>query len=890
MTVNDGCTGLQPCVPDQHKVSLGKASGGFKASEAKRFLELLGKDRAATWLRSIKPGRNGASEHQGLAGKADLNWITSKTNAGFNLFAVIGNATAATGKGGGVQDTDITGVPALFVEWDDGADIDTQAQRWQELELPEPTLMVSTGGKSVHCYWVLLEPISSEQWKQITARLIAHCNSDKACSNPSRVMRLPGSIYYDKKTGEPTGQCRIIAAAGHRYAAFDIDAALPAPAPAKPVTAAPSRQFEPRSEAELIDALRQVPVFAHGEGRREELLGLAFRLAAELGADRGLQLMQEHSPGVDDLADYFKTEPDRISAGSIWPFMREHYGIDISRSTDKAAKGTPPRHGEQGAPAAPLTFEQQWELLELHAAEVACSNWPVMKGIAAMSRKASELDIPRLGQRQIEQLLEQAQRRIRAKDEPVLGGGVFTIKATPWAVEGIFRHGLNLLTGQSGAGKSRLAAACMAAWLRGDQTWLQRKLQGDDPRHRHALIIGTDQNLEDWHLTLGPVGLTTKLSDIEVQSHDRLTIYSLETGIQLDADGLNTIRRWVDAHPGGMVLVDSLAQCLPPGVDEDKSSAARPVHQLQEVLGDAWAILTHHSRKGAGKEGNLGVGAGRGSGAIDAAVSRVVGLGLIYKMENGQMVAQESDPRRELLSTKRGGKTEHLIVSSDASGFWDVHGTAEALKAQERQHRALSNLTEAQSDVLGAVEAGDGWVTPRDVVGHLGEEYEATGSRAALIRKVLKRLEVLGMIESQRVGNERTYRATLNHPSQREVGLNGSTGSVIAAQGVSLVQQLVQHGSVDAAEPPEPIEPEAEPVKSTAAQALNQLNHLPVSDVSTTGSEHRQENEQRIRALRPRTPDMAGWPDNEVAELRQSLEQADKRRSSGFAIPVQEVA
>jgi Fe2+ or Zn2+ uptake regulation protein len=789
-----------------------------------------------------------------------------------------------------VSRTPTSPVPALFVEWDDGADIDTQAQRWQELELPEPTLMVSTGGKSVHCYWVLLEPISSEQWKQITARLIAHCNSDKACKNPSRVMRLPGSIYYDKKTGEPTGQCRIIAAAGHRYAAFDIDAALPAPAPAKPVTAAPSRQFEPRSEAELIDALRQVPVFAHGEGRREELLGLAFRLAAELGADRGLQLMQEHSPGVDDLADYFKTEPDRISAGSIWPFMREHYGIDISRSTDKAAKGTPPRHGEQGAPAAPLTFEQQWELLELHAAEVACSNWPVMKGIAAMSRKASELDIPRLGQRQIEQLLEQAQRRIRAKDEPVLGGGVFTIKATPWAVEGIFRHGLNLLTGQSGAGKSRLAAACMAAWLRGDQTWLQRKLQGDDPRHRHALIIGTDQNLEDWHLTLGPVGLTTKLSDIEVQSHDRLTIYSLETGIQLDADGLNTIRRWVDAHPGGMVLVDSLAQCLPPGVDEDKSSAARPVHQLQEVLGDAWAILTHHSRKGAGKEGNLGVGAGRGSGAIDAAVSRVVGLGLIYKMENGQMVAQESDPRRELLSTKRGGKTEHLIVSSDASGFWDVHGTAEALKAQERQHRALSNLTEAQSDVLGAVEAGDGWVTPRDVVGHLGEEYEATGSRAALIRKVLKRLEVLGMIESQRVGNERTYRATLNHPSQREVGLNGSTGSVIAAQGVSLVQQLVQHGSVDAAEPPEPIEPEAEPVKSTAAQALNQLNHLPVSDVSTTGSEHRQENEQRIRALRPRTPDMAGWPDNEVAELRQSLEQADKRRSSGFAIPVQEVA
>ena len=203
-------------------------------------------------------------------------------------------------------------------------------------------------------------------------------------------MRLPGSIYYDKKTGEPTGQCRIVATAEHRYAAFDIEAALPSLAKPKPVAAAPSRQFEPRPEADLIDALGKVPAFDHDQGRREELLGLAFRLTAEVGAAHGLQLMQEHSPAITDLGDYFKTEPDRINSGSIWPFLREHYGIDISRSTTKTTQAAPRSPvQEQGAPPAPLTFEQQWELLELHAAEVACSNWPVMKGIAAMSRKAS---------------------------------------------------------------------------------------------------------------------------------------------------------------------------------------------------------------------------------------------------------------------------------------------------------------------------------------------------------------------------------------------------------------------------------------------------------------------------------------------------------------------
>jgi hypothetical protein len=351
MTLNQGGSLTQPCSGDDYKASLGKVSGGFKASEAKRFLELLGKDNAATWLRAIDPvktrRRSGGADYQGVASKADKAWIDAKTAAGFNVYAITGNADAI--KGTSVKDTDITRCPALFVEWDDGADIDTQAQRWQELELPEPTLMVSTGGKSVHCYWVLLEPMAPEPWRVLQSRLITYCKGDAACKNPSRLMRLPGSVYFSKRNRGANRPMPNHCRRKHRYAAFDIEGCLPAPAPAKPVKAAPSRQFEPRSEAELIDALRQVPVFAHGEGRREELLGLAFRLAAELGADRGLQLMQEHSPDVDDLADYFKAEPDHISAGSIWPFMREHYGIDISRSrTSKTVKTVKATTAEPG--------------------------------------------------------------------------------------------------------------------------------------------------------------------------------------------------------------------------------------------------------------------------------------------------------------------------------------------------------------------------------------------------------------------------------------------------------------------------------------------------------------------------------------------------------------
>jgi len=839
-------TASEPCVSvavgddetAQEPVTLQHPQVGKRVDESRQFLKLLGKDPKAAWFRCLRVAPSGGTGKD-LHGYSSIA-LQDRISKGQNVFLVVGEATTASGKRGGVQDVDITTVPALFVEWDDGASIEEQMQRWQTFNLPEPSVMVSTGGKSVHCYWVLQEPISAAEWKRITARLIAHFNSDANCSNPARMMRLPGSVYYDKKTGEATGQCRILSSAGTRYSAAEVEACLPAPKPAKPVTAAPSRDLAPRSIDEINAAAEYIPRRVGGEGTYKDdwhaICGCsaAFDEAGHPDPDGAALALLGHKWPDDTAKQALKTGKTRESK-SFWAIAGQH-GYDLKRkSRDKSPTAKPISKPE------PRTFEQNWELLELHAAELACSTWPVMKAVASMAVKASELEIPRLGQRQLEQLLEQAQRRIRAKTEPVLGGGVFTIKATPWAVEGIFRHGLNLLTGQSGAGKSRLAAACMAAWLRGDATWLQRKLHGDDPRHRHALIIGTDQNLEDWHLTLGPVGLTTKLSATEVQVHERLTIYSLETGIQLDADGLNVIRRWVDAHPGGMVLIDSLAQCLPPGVDEDKSSAARPVHQLQEVLGDAWGILTHHTRKGAGKEGNLGVGAGRGSGAIDAAVSRVVGLGLIYRMENGQMVAQESDPRRELLSTKRGGKTEHLIVSSDGSGFWDVHGTAEALKAQERQQRVISNLTEAQIDVLAVVEAADGWITPRDVVESLGEEYDATNGKAATVRKLLKRLEVFGLVETQRVGNERTYRAT-EQLSQREVDKKGSTCSVIAVQGVSLAQQLAQPCSVKATEQPEQpeqpepaeqaAEPTAEQLKSTAAEGLSKLSHHPRSVVA----------------------------------------------------------
>lgn len=522
-------------------------------------------------------------------------------------------------------------------------------------------------------------------------------------------------------------------------------------------------------------------------------------MSAELDAFRRLELLSIAWP----------RDPWALAPGEGFapPLAKDgHYSARL-----KTALAAHPPEDEPAAKAAAtkgqLTFEQRWQALEDHAAGIAAQPWPAMKATASLASRASELDLHRITARQLEQLLEDAQRRQRPTSAPIEPGGAFRIQPTPWAVAGLFRHGLNLLVGQPGAGKSRLAAACIAAWLRGDQTWLNLDLPCELPvEQRHALIVGTDQPLEDWSLTLAPVGLVQRLSPTEVQVHGRLTLHGLEAGTQLDVDGLALIRRWCDDHPGGVVLVDSLAACLPPGIDEDKPAAARPIHALQDALGSCWGLITHHSRKGAGRDGNIGVGAGRGSSAIDGAVSRVIGLGLIHKIENGVLQPQESDPRRELLSTKRGGKTLHLVIRSDGDGYWSNEGSAEDLKRQERAERQRANLTDAQTDALAVLEDASGWLTGRQVAEALlpaGEEYDGKGSHAANCRRVLKRLETIGLIESQRVGLDRAFRvagqqdqpAAPNHSNASRVDefdLGGSNSSNVAAQGVSVVRRPVR--------------------------------------------------------------------------------------------------
>lgn len=333
----------------------------FDINEAERFLSLLGKNGAsrlrAFWPRNRPVPEGTPRAFRGTfstAAKEAPGWVTR----GLGVYVVIGN--------GGDSDDAITDCPALFIEWDDRPKAE-QLVAWRTYGLPEPTFTVDTGGKSMHLYWVLNEPISPERFRGLIARLIDHTGADRLNRNPSRVMRLPGAWHFswDEAAGKVrrNGQTAIVQESGMRYDADLFDDLLPhleqgghatQPAPEVPFTIGGFEELPPRPPEALFDAMQMVPEFSHDQDRFDELVKLTKRLHMDLGREEALELMRSHSPHIKDMEGYFVTPPSRLAPGSIWPFLRENYGVDIRRHDLKGRSresAAPQRAAKQDQPS-----------------------------------------------------------------------------------------------------------------------------------------------------------------------------------------------------------------------------------------------------------------------------------------------------------------------------------------------------------------------------------------------------------------------------------------------------------------------------------------------------------------------------------------------------------
>ena len=741
-----------------HNPTPSGAGALFDPTPALAFLEALGKDPAACRVRAFAHKNNprrdaiGARKGQGIHAGELNRW----QREGRGLYVVIND--------GGDTKGSITRCLAFFVEWDDRP-LEWQLEAWQELGLPEPSLMVSTGGKSVHCYWVLAEPIPPEQWAPLQTRLIDHCGGDTACKDASRVMRLPGASYMGPDS-QPTGQrVEILHQSAHRYGVGELAACLPEPTPPAPVAAAGAaaakvRTLRPRPLAEIEAAAEYIPARVGGEGTYEQdrnaLCGCAAALE-EIGMPEAVALdLLGHKWPSRGAAEQLLRSTTTRNAAAFWAIAGEHgYNLRLPvEVTAAAAKDAPKRDSRRWADRnrRRLGHTRNLWLFDRAVAHLAqrCRNTLTRR--ARLLRIAKALGLSAEINRQ-----EISQRVLEAKDRqqghhfhPLTAADRLAMDRpmVRWLVPGLIPAGdLTIIGGRPKVGKTRLAVALAAAVLNGSEL-----LGFGAASQRPVLLVTDDQSDGDSADMLEALGLWT---------HPRL-VWSRH--FRLNEGDMDRLLEAIKAHPEALVILDSL-RSISRSLDakENDPEIGAALYDLKAAVIEAGGTLAlvHHCNKG---EGLIGTEALSGHNAIAGAANTVLTLHYVPGADGKPI---KDAPQRRLVREARSGEGFDLVISHTAggAGFHRVGTFADwQQKAQQgaEEIKRLERLTPYQDTLLGAVEDADGaFLTRRDVCELLGVAWGDGGRNreAARVGEALRALVAKGLIEAVRTGKESSYRS-----------------------------------------------------------------------------------------------------------------------------------
>ena len=125
-----------------------------------------------------------------------------------NIYMTINpiDINASIGAGKGATDTDILRAHYNFADADDDAGLAGLAQLCSQVQ---PDIVVVTGlvpYERRHAYWRLQEPCEDlSAWATIQKTIANKHKTDKTVSNPSRIMRVPGTISFPPERNQARG-------------------------------------------------------------------------------------------------------------------------------------------------------------------------------------------------------------------------------------------------------------------------------------------------------------------------------------------------------------------------------------------------------------------------------------------------------------------------------------------------------------------------------------------------------------------------------------------------------------------------------------------------------------------------------------------------------------
>jgi len=198
----------------QHNSEIDVRAAGPNMGHVLMHLEFLAKPNAglkSEYKLEIRAIREGAPPRSLLINPANddglevaLHFVEQTNRQGFNVYVTVNPARPL---GPNVKDQDIIQTSFLFADADERGVVSQVKNDF----IHEPDAHVCTGTKPFergHFYWQLEEPVQPtdfDRWKSLMQQVAKRHGCDPQICNPSRIMRLGGTVSYPSKAKRARG-------------------------------------------------------------------------------------------------------------------------------------------------------------------------------------------------------------------------------------------------------------------------------------------------------------------------------------------------------------------------------------------------------------------------------------------------------------------------------------------------------------------------------------------------------------------------------------------------------------------------------------------------------------------------------------------------------------
>ena len=564
-------------------------------------------------------------------------------------------------------------------------------------------------------------------------------------------------------------------------------AATPAPARSAP-SAAPRGNYPPRTIEQVMDALNCYPVIAPKTGQREAFMALAWGLREAVreagGTDElALELIEAHSPGVVDAAEYLKTEPHTIGSSKFFSDAYKLYGWRTAKARpddldgfevledepDPADEVGAKREGKAKAepppPSKPSQQRKSWDERNqrklTHTRAMRCFDRCVevqaqqqrnsLTRRARLLKALHDLDLAKYVNRaEISQKVLEAKDRQQGRCFKAITSAERIAMERPtvsWLIPGILPDGdASIIGGRPKVGKTRLAYALAAALLTGKPVF-----GFEAPAPRPVIVISDDQ---------GDGDTADMLTELGIWDHPGLT---WSRNFRLTESDMDLALAEIKRQPGALVIFDSLrsiSRSLQYGENDPELGAI--IYDLKEAVVEAGGtpVLIHHCNK---TEGLVGIEALSGHSAIPGAANTILTVAYLPD-EKGK--PQKDDQQRRLHREARSGKPFDLVIAPATGGSFErVADFGEWVADQKKvgsEQEALGKMPTVNVKILEVLcRDREKWFTRREVCEARGVPWgdRGRGPEVQKVTRALQRLVKENFAESQRNGQEASFRA-----------------------------------------------------------------------------------------------------------------------------------